>query len=79
MSRYQGNEQKTGPRDVEMEERLLDDIVGAGSEPVTFTILQDVIQASICHGETITKYGPDSPEALEKKAVLKDVISRYIQ
>ena len=55
MSRYQGNEHKAGPRDVEM---------------------QDFIQAEICYEETITDYGPNSPEALEKKARLDDVISR---
>ena len=76
MSRYQGNEHKAGPLDVEMEKHLLDDIVGAGSDPVTFTIYQDFIQAKMCHDETIKKYGADSPEALEKKARLDDVKSR---
>ena len=76
MSRYQGNEQRAGQRDVEMEKRLLDDIVGAGSELVTFTIRQDFIQAKTCYEETIKNCGLNSPEALEKKARLDDVISR---
>ena len=76
MSSLQGNEQKVVPQGIEMEERLLDDIVGAESLPVGFTIYQDRVQAAIYHKDAIALFGPDSSQARDAKAKLDDVISR---
>jgi len=75
MSSHQGNVPKTDPQAVEMEGRLLDDIVGAGSEPCSFTTSQDLINASTHYKDEIDKHGLDSPEASIAKARLKDVRS----
>jgi hypothetical protein len=76
MSSDQGNAQKAGPQAVEMEGRLLDDIVGAGSEPISFTTYQDRIDASTRHKDAIDQFGPDSPQARDTRARLDDVTSR---
>ena len=76
MSSHQGNAREAGPRADRMEERLLDDIVGAGSEPISFTTYQDRIDASTRYKDAIDQFGPDSPQARDTKARLDDVTSR---
>ena len=76
MSSHQCNEQKAVPQGVEMEDRLLADIVGAESVPVGFTIYQDQLQAENDYRAKIVEYGADSSEARAAKAKLDDVISR---
>jgi hypothetical protein len=76
MSSHQGNAQKTDPQAVEIEGRLLDDIVGAGSEPISFTTYQDFINASTHYKDEIDKYGLDSPQASIANARLEEVRSR---
>ena len=76
MSSHQANEQKTHPHGVEIEPHLLDEVVGAASEQVTFTTYQDRINASTGYKDAIDQFGLDSPQAREKKAHLDNVISR---
>jgi hypothetical protein len=76
MSSHQGNAPKTDPQAVEMEGRLLDDIVGAGSEPCSFTTYQDVIDATTHYKDEIDKHGRTSTEAGIANARLEDVRSR---
>ena len=76
MSSHQGNAPKAGSQAVEMKGGLLDDIVGAGSEPISFTTYQDTIDASTRHKDAIDQFGLDSPQARDTKARLDDVTSR---
>lgn len=76
MSSHQGNAPKAGSQAVGMEEGLLDDMVGAGSEPVRFTTYQDRINASTLYKDAIDQFGADSPQARDTKARLDDVTSR---
>jgi len=76
MSSHQDDAAKTGAQSVEIGGRLLDDIVGAGSEPISFTIYQDRIDASTGLKYAVDQFGSDSPQARAAEARLKDVISR---
>lgn len=76
MSTHQGNKEKADPQNVEMQEHSLNDIVGAGSEPVSFATYQDYIDASTSYKDAIDQFGVESPQALEKKARFDDTYSR---
>ena len=76
MSSHQSNDQKAVPQGAEMEEHLMEDIVGAGNEPIAFATYQDFTDASTRYKDAIDEFGRNSPEALEKKACLDEVKSR---
>lgn len=76
MSSHRVHEQKTHLHGVEIEPHLLDEVVGAASEQVTFTTYQDRIDASTRYKDAISQFGLDSTQARNEKARLDDVISR---
>ncbi len=69
-SSHQGNEQKDGPQGVELEKRLLHEIVGAGSVPIGFTIYQGRVQAETHHRDAIDLFDADSSQARDAKTKL---------
>jgi hypothetical protein len=76
MSSHQGKDNKAVPQGVEMEDRLLDDIVGAESEPIHFTTKEDFLDASTHYVNECKEHGSDSPEASIANARREEVRSR---
>ncbi|MFS0756065.1 hypothetical protein ABC383_15385 [Noviherbaspirillum sp. 1P10PC] len=75
MSKHHGIGQKAVPQDVRMTELLLDDVVGAGNEPLIISF-SDTLEARERVRYACEEFGSESEEAMKQKKLLADMVSR---